>query len=219
MLSLPSSEMLGVATIGQRKRTPSLAGGNFLLEHVAEVNGETRTGSSATAAGGATRANVIRRVLLTGTERLNDRGVHRMALGLRLGDPNDEVLGAWRAQEYVRDVYFTEDPRGAGELLYQRHPIGSPLRRGARDPIARTHAQASATEKILSPSRGWRLEWTDRGDEPRSNRSSAQARASRSTATSWRPENRCGTGRSRARALDVTTRTTSGWRLSRDLLN
>ena len=33
-----------------------------------------------------------------------------MALGLRLGDPNDEVLGAWLAKEYLRDVYLTETP-------------------------------------------------------------------------------------------------------------
>jgi transposase len=38
-----------------------------------------------------------RRVMLTGSERLNARGVDSMALGLRLGDPNDEVLGAWLA--------------------------------------------------------------------------------------------------------------------------
>jgi transposase len=37
----------------------------------------------------------IRRVLLTGAERLNDRGRERMDLGLRLGDPDDAVLGAW----------------------------------------------------------------------------------------------------------------------------
>ena len=47
----------------------------------------------------------IRRVLLTGSERLNQRGADRMALGLRLGDPNDEVLGAWLAKEYVRASY------------------------------------------------------------------------------------------------------------------
>src|SRR5665213_145061 len=59
----------------------------------------------------------IRRVLLTGAERLNERGQDRMALGLRLGDPNDEVLGAWLAKEYVRDVYLTDDPMLAAELL------------------------------------------------------------------------------------------------------
>ena len=59
----------------------------------------------------------IRRVLLTGSERLNQRGVDRMALGLRLGDPDDEVLGAWLAKEYLRDVYLTDDPNEAAVLL------------------------------------------------------------------------------------------------------
>jgi hypothetical protein len=40
-----------------------------------------------------------------------------MALGLRLGDPDDEVLGAWLAKEYLRDVYLTDDPREAAVLL------------------------------------------------------------------------------------------------------
>jgi transposase len=59
----------------------------------------------------------IRRVLLTGAERLNHRGVDRMALGLRFGDPHDEVLGAWLAKEYLRDVYLTDDPADAALLL------------------------------------------------------------------------------------------------------
>lgn len=59
----------------------------------------------------------IRRVLLTGSERLNARGVDRMALGLRLGDPNDEVLGAWLAKEYARDIYLTDDRAEAAVLL------------------------------------------------------------------------------------------------------
>ena len=50
-------------------------------------------------------------------ERLNQRGVDRMALGLRLGDPDDEVLGAWLAKEYLRDVYLTDDPNEAAVLL------------------------------------------------------------------------------------------------------
>ena len=40
-----------------------------------------------------------------------------MALGLRLGDPDDEVLGAWLAKEYLRDVYLTDDPNEAALLL------------------------------------------------------------------------------------------------------
>jgi hypothetical protein len=39
----------------------------------------------------------IRKLLLTGNERLDDRGRDRMLLGLRVGDPHDEVLGAWLA--------------------------------------------------------------------------------------------------------------------------
>ncbi|HLN04844.1 MAG TPA: transposase, partial [Acidimicrobiales bacterium] len=50
-------------------------------------------------------------------DSLNARGVDRMALGLRLGDPNDEVLGAWLAKEYARDIYLTDDPAEAAVLL------------------------------------------------------------------------------------------------------
>jgi transposase len=59
----------------------------------------------------------IRKLLLAGTERLDDRGRDRMLLGLRFGDPHDEVLGAWLAKESVRDVYLTDDPRVAAMLL------------------------------------------------------------------------------------------------------
>ena len=59
----------------------------------------------------------IRKLLLTGAERLNDRGNQRMLLGLRVGDPNDEVLGAWLAKESVRDIYLTDDPTEAALLI------------------------------------------------------------------------------------------------------
>ena len=59
----------------------------------------------------------IRKILLTGNERLDERGQQRMLLGLRIGDPNDEVLGAWLAKESVRDVYLTDDPDQAALLL------------------------------------------------------------------------------------------------------
>jgi hypothetical protein len=39
----------------------------------------------------------IRKIMLAGAERLDDRGHERMLLGLRFGDPHDEVLGAWLA--------------------------------------------------------------------------------------------------------------------------
>jgi transposase len=59
----------------------------------------------------------IRKLLLTGSERLNDRGSNRMLLGLRVGDPHDEVLGAWLAKESVRDVYLADNWRDARTLL------------------------------------------------------------------------------------------------------
>ena len=59
----------------------------------------------------------IRRVLLRGAERLDERGNRRMLLALRLGDPKDEVLGAWLAKESVRDVYLAENVKDATTLL------------------------------------------------------------------------------------------------------
>ncbi len=59
----------------------------------------------------------IRKLLLTGTERLDERGNNRVLLGLRIGDPRDEVLGAWLAKESVRDVYLTDDAAVAATLV------------------------------------------------------------------------------------------------------
>jgi transposase len=50
----------------------------------------------------------IRKVLLTGDERLTHTGRVRILLGLRAGDPHDEVLGAWLAKESVRDIYLAD---------------------------------------------------------------------------------------------------------------
>lgn len=59
----------------------------------------------------------IRRVLLTGQERLSERAWQRLHEGLRLGDPDDEVLDAWLAKEKTRDVYLTDDAEQAAVLL------------------------------------------------------------------------------------------------------
>ena len=59
----------------------------------------------------------IRKLLLAGYERLDERGHDRVLLGLRHGDPHDELLGAWLAKESVRDIYLTEDPKVARVLL------------------------------------------------------------------------------------------------------
>ena len=59
----------------------------------------------------------IRKLLLAGDERLDERGRNRMLLGLRVGDPHDEVLGAWLAKESVCEVYLTDDAKVAALLL------------------------------------------------------------------------------------------------------
>jgi transposase len=59
----------------------------------------------------------IRKLLLKGAERLDEQGRERMLLGLRIGDPEDELLAAWLAKESVRDVYLTADPAEAAVLL------------------------------------------------------------------------------------------------------
>lgn len=40
----------------------------------------------------------IRKLLLAGTERRDERGHDRLLLGLRFGDPHDELLGSWLAR-------------------------------------------------------------------------------------------------------------------------
>jgi len=59
----------------------------------------------------------IRKLLLSGAERVDEPGADRMLLGLRIGDPNDELLGAWLAKESVRDVYLATNWRDARTLL------------------------------------------------------------------------------------------------------
>ena len=65
----------------------------------------------------------IRKILLTGNERIDERGRQRMLLGLRVGDPNDEVVGSWLAKESVRDVYLAEN-RADAEVLLDKAIVG-----------------------------------------------------------------------------------------------
>jgi transposase len=65
----------------------------------------------------------IRKLLLKGAGRLDGMGLDRMLLGLRVGDPDEEVLGAWLAKESVRDVYLTDNAADA-ELLLDKAIIG-----------------------------------------------------------------------------------------------
>lgn len=59
----------------------------------------------------------IRRLLLTGAERLSDHGRDRMAAGLDAGDPDAEVWYAHMVKEALRGVYRAADAEAAGQAL------------------------------------------------------------------------------------------------------
>ena len=59
----------------------------------------------------------IRKLLLRADEHLDERGRDKMLVGLRFGDPHDEVLGAWLAKEAVRSIYLTNNVNEAAALL------------------------------------------------------------------------------------------------------
>ena len=59
----------------------------------------------------------IRKLLIAGSERLVGDGTQRLLLGLRVGDPNNEILGAWLAKESVRDALDADNPTDAAVLL------------------------------------------------------------------------------------------------------
>jgi transposase len=59
----------------------------------------------------------IRKLLLKGDERLDDVGRAKLLAGLRIGDPHDELLGAWLAKESVRSIYLTDVVDEAAALL------------------------------------------------------------------------------------------------------
>jgi transposase len=90
----------------------------------------------------------IRKLLLSGAERLDERGQARMMLGLRLGDPNDENLGAWLAKESVRDVYLTNDVAEA-EVLLNKAIIGC-LDDEVPEIVSLGHTLARWREEILN---------------------------------------------------------------------
>ena len=106
----------------------------------------------------------IRKLLLTGTERLDERGRDRMLLGLRVGDPHDEVLGAWLAKESVRDVYLADTWRDAATLL-DKAIAGCLADDVARDPLARQDPDVVA-HRDPRPPRHRRLQRSHRGPQP-----------------------------------------------------
>lgn len=76
----------------------------------------------------------IRKLMVSGAERLDGAGLDRMLLGIRVGDPEGEVLGAWLAKESVRDVYLAEGIADA-ELLIDKAIEGCQI-----DPVAEVRA-------------------------------------------------------------------------------
>jgi transposase len=79
------------------------------------------------------------------------QGQDRMLLGLRVGDPYDEVAGAWLAKESVRDVYLVDDPPTPPPSRQDHHRL--PRRRRRRDPSPRPHPRPVA-DRDPQPSSG-----------------------------------------------------------------
>ena len=59
----------------------------------------------------------IRKVLLTGAERLTDITRARLDAALAAGDPRDKVVATWLAKEHLREVYAVDDAAQATVLL------------------------------------------------------------------------------------------------------
>jgi transposase len=59
----------------------------------------------------------VRKLLLCGAERVDQRGWDRIHAALDAGDPHDEVRDCWVAKEKVRDIYLTDNPDQATEHL------------------------------------------------------------------------------------------------------
>ena len=59
----------------------------------------------------------VRRALLTGEEKLDEKAAQRLSSLLQLGDPDAEVAIAYRVKERLRDFYRTFDPAQARAML------------------------------------------------------------------------------------------------------
>lgn len=77
----------------------------------------SKTRRWATEAGRTTRCFGSASCCWPGSNGSTSAGRTGCSWALRLGDPADELLGAWLAKESVRDVYLTEDLTDATVLL------------------------------------------------------------------------------------------------------
>ena len=80
----------------------------------------------------------IRRLLLTGHERLSARGRERLRDGLADGDPNDEVFYAHVVKEQLRAVYRADDEAAARVALAEFYDAAQAAGIGECDRLART---------------------------------------------------------------------------------
>lgn len=67
----------------------------------------------------------IRRLLLTGQERLTDRGWRRVRAGLDAADPHEDVWYAWTVKEALRRVYRAEDEADARDALAEFYDVAA----------------------------------------------------------------------------------------------
>jgi transposase len=80
----------------------------------------------------------IRRLLLTGEERLTDRGRQRLRAGLAAGDPDDEVWYAHCVKEQLRAVYRAEGEADARAALAEFYDTARAADIPECDRLART---------------------------------------------------------------------------------
>ena len=80
----------------------------------------------------------IRRLLLTGYERLTERGRGRLQAGLAAGDPDDEVWYAHVVKEQLRAVYQARDEAAARAALAEFYQAAHAAEIAECDRLART---------------------------------------------------------------------------------
>jgi hypothetical protein len=154
--------------------------------------GECRTNSSVHRGPTHDPLYRIRKLLIAGSERIVGDGTQRLLLGLRAGDPNDEILGAWLAKESVPGALDADNPADAEVLLDKT------IRGCLDDPVAEIRALGKTLQR-------WRSEILAHHHTAASNgpteglnllvkRSSAAAEGSRTTgsACSYAPDDQHG---------------------------
>ena len=67
----------------------------------------------------------IRKLLLTGAERLDDPAWDKMLTALDAADPADEIRECWVAKEHVRDIFRAHDPLDEA-IAWCEHPSAPP---------------------------------------------------------------------------------------------